>query len=262
MNTKQLSLIIILSFLFAMYGCGGGGSGFQGGGGGEGLIGNLSLTTSVTGPVIQATATYSNAAATNLAGLEITFSTNLFGPIGTYRTDSSGNAVCTFTPPAFNGVQTVTVIARTGNLAQYSTLTMNGRTLTLTPPPNQGPVNAPGNPGTIQSFSLSSQDFVKITDPFNNKIDNHPIVVTATFTSSPQDAGDQLTFNGISVGPGVPASATIYTGASGIVPLPGTSLALAVPQTGVTKTATISWTATDTATQLAGSGSTVITLTK
>ena len=257
MYHKHLYMMVCLAALLVISACGG-----QGGGGGAGLIGSLSLTTSVTGSVVVATAKYSNAATTNLSGLEIAFNTDLFGPIGTYRTDSTGTAVCEFKPPAFNGVKTFTVVAATGNLAQYSPLTMTGRTITLTPPSNQGPITPAGDPGTIQSFSLSSQNFAAITDPFNNDISGHPIVVTATFSSSPQDVGDQLTFNGFPVGPGVPATATVYTGGSGDVPLPGTSLALIIPNIGVTKTATITWTATDTSTQLSGSGSTVISMSK
>ncbi len=225
--------------------------------------GSLALTTSATGPLITATAKYANAGATNLSGVEINFSTDLFGPVGSHTTDSTGTAVLAIRPVAFNGTKTITIIANTGNLTAYSPITMSGRTLTLTPPPNQGPVTATGVPGSIQSFSLSSQNFVAITDPFSNEVTDHQIQITASFTSTPQSSGDQLTFNGSSVGPGVPAPpASVSTGASGIIALPGASLALIVPNVGVTKSATITWTATDSTTLLSGSGSTVITITR
>ena len=102
MKFRKLYPVIIMSFLMAVYGCG------NGGGDAAGLIGSLSLATSVTGPVITATATYSNASALdNLAGLGITFSTDPFGSIGTYHTDSLGKAVAAFKVPAFNGQKTI-----------------------------------------------------------------------------------------------------------------------------------------------------------
>lgn len=254
MNLKHFYLFLCLLLSLVIHGCG------QGGGGGEGLNGGLELTASVSGAIVTATATYTNPTETNLIGVPITFSAD-FGPIGTFNTNNSGSVGVAFTPPAFNGTKTFAVIATTGNLSQFATVTMTGRLLTLAVPPNQGPVTATENPGQFHTFSLSSQNFVTITDPFSNDISGHPIIISAVFSST--DPDDRLLFGANpSVGPGETTLTTVATGASGVAPLPSASLVMVVPNAGVTKTATISWTATDFETGLSGSGTTVVTLTK
>jgi hypothetical protein len=92
-------------------------------------IGSLSIYASATGSVITATATYNNPTQTNLIGVPITFSaqssTQIF-PIGTYQTNNSGSVSVSFMPPAFSGTQTLTVIAKTGNLTSSDTVTLVG----------------------------------------------------------------------------------------------------------------------------------------
>jgi hypothetical protein len=240
----------------ALFGCGGGG-------GGEGLNGSIALTTTVTGSVVTATATYTNpdTTITNLIGVPISFSTDKFGPLATVNTNSSGVVTLAFTPPAFNGQQTFTVIATTGNLSDFSPVTMSGRTLTMAAPPDQGPVTAAEASGGNHSFVLSAPNFVTITDPFDNLISGHPITITASFSST--NASDQLQLGANpGVGPGVTTAAIVNTGASGGAVLPAASLVMIVPNAGVTRIATISWTATDTATGLSGSGTTALTITK
>ena len=261
MNRMLQHVVLAALVSVALFGCGGG----NGGGGGEGLNGSITLTTVMTGSVVTATATYTNpdATITNLIGVPITFSTDKFGvlPGMPVYTNSSGIVTVAFTPPAFNGQQTITIVATTGNLSAFSPITMSGRTLAMAAPPDQGPVTAAEASGGNHSFVLSAPTFVTITDPFNNDISGHPITITASFSST--NASDQLQLGANpGVGPGLTATSIVNTGASGSAVLPAASLVMVVPNAGVTRIATISWTATDTATGLSGSGTTAVTITK
>ena len=95
--------------------------------GGAGLNGSIAVTAIQTGAVIGATATYTNPTATNLTGVPITFSAqvgNQSFPLGTVKTNSTGMASFPFTPPAFSGSQTVTVIAQSDNLSNFFSVIM------------------------------------------------------------------------------------------------------------------------------------------
>ena len=273
MNIKQFSLVIILSFSFAMYGCGGGGSGFQGGGGGAGLNGDLTVTTTVEGAIVTATATYTNPTEANRIGVPISFAV---GPsqtesvfLGTYNTNNSGSVSVAFKPPSFIGTKTLLVTAATGSLRNFSSFTMAGITITMEAPPAQTKTLTGGVPGTPYTYTFSSSNFVTIADPFNNSISNHPVDMTAAFTISPTAPSDLLTFGATTALPnGTPATASAVTGPSGKLSLPGTSLVLETPPVGATRTATITWTATIANTDpdpvfrgLAVSGNTVVSLT-
>ncbi len=240
MNCKLRLFMMILITAFAMSGCG------QGGGGGAGLNGGITVVTSVTGSVVTATATYTNPTQTNLIGLPITFKINNV-VIGTFNTNNSGSVTVAFTPAPFIGTQTITVTASTGNLANFSTINMNGITMTMSSPPAQAVTVTGATPGTTNTFVFSSPTFVTVSDPFNNAISGHQVSITANFTAAPAAAGDLLTFIGgapASVAAGTTTTATATTGPAGTVPLPGTTLGLIVPAAGGTRTATISWTAT------------------
>ena len=244
--------------LTVVAGCGGGG------GGAGGMVGSLALSTTVTGPVITATATYSNSTATDLTGLEVTFKTDLYGIIGTARTDSTGKAVAAFRPPSFDGTKTITVIATVGNIVAYSPLTMTGRTLTISPPATQNATAAAGQTTITVSISDLTSSFVVITDPFTNDISGHPIAVTATFTSNPQNSSvDRLSFSGTTpVGPNVPITTSVTTGTTGNAPVPATVLTLDLAASlGGSKAATIKWEVRDTVTGLTGTGFTTVTVT-
>jgi hypothetical protein len=272
MNIKQFSLVIILSFSFAMFGCGGGGSGFQGGGGGAGLNGDLTVTTTVEGAIVTATATYTNPTEANRIGVPISFAV---GPsqtesvfLGTYNTNNSGSVSVAFKPPSFIGTKTLLVTVATGSLRNFSSFTMNGITMTMATPDAQTKTISGAVPGTPFTFQFNSPTFVTVTDPFNNSISNHLVNMVATFSIATPAAVDLLTFGATNAGPGATATAAATTGPSGTIPMPGTSLVLATPDPGFTRTATISWTATISETDpdpvfrgLAAQGTTVVTLT-
>ena len=262
MRFRSYLLILLSLALFALNGCGSSG--------GAGLNGGITVTATATGSVVNATATYTNPQTTDLVGLPITFTVNGV-VIGTFNTNNSGSVTVAFTPAPFIGTRTIAVAASTGNLSNFSTLTMNGITMTMSAPPAQAVTVTGAVPGTTNTVVFSSPTFVTVSDPFNNAISNHMISMTANFTAAPANAGDLLTFiggNPASVGAGKTSTATATTGPAGTVPLPGTSLGLTVPAAGGTRTATISWTATivnepagTVFEGLAASGVTTVTLT-
>lgn len=215
--------------------------------------GSLTLMAIATGPTVVATATYTNTLSTNLSGVPINFSaavgsTNF--PVGTAQTGQTGIASIAFAPPAFNGTQTVTVIASAGSLTQYFAVAMTGRSLTVTPPAALTLTTTQAG-GTPFPFTIpSSAGFVTITDPFTNDLSGHTIQITASVISS--NTADTLT----------PPSATT-TNSAGSALFPGATGTLVVPaNAGGVETMTITWTVTDTTTGLTGSGITTVTLTK
>jgi hypothetical protein len=132
MNFLRITLLtIVYAFMTIVAGCGGGG----GGGGDSDSTGSLTVSTTVSGSQIVATAKYSNAAHSNPSGLKIVFSTNQPGLVEgkTVSVDSNGTAVAVLNIIGVPSTSTVNVIAQTGNLKATSpvTLTLPGLTLSL-----------------------------------------------------------------------------------------------------------------------------------
>jgi len=244
MRLKNLAVILLSLTLFS---CGGGS-------GGSGLNGGITVTSTVTGSVVNATATYTNPNTTNLIGVPITLNVQIGNQnksLGTFSTNNSGSVGIAFSPPAFNGTQTITVIATTDRLTNFSTITMTGRSLSVTAPPTLALNATTANlAGSAFPFQIpSSAAFVTITDPFNNDLSGHTISISASVaSSSPAD-----TF--------IPPSST-SSNSGGTAVFPGANGSLIVPAVGIVKTMTITWTVTDTVTGLTGSGITTVTLTK
>ena len=230
--------------------------------GGAGLNGTLALTAVATGSVVNYTATYTLPAQTsttqtpqtNLSGVPVSFSVQIGTQIlsvGSSSTNSSGVAFGAFNPPAFNGTQTITVIAKTGNLTAFFPLSMIGNSLTVSPPPTLAlTTSQPG--GTAVAFVLPpSANFVTITDPFVTDLSGHQVNISDSFVSG--NSADTLTLS----------TAATTTGSAGTVPFPGASGQLIVPTTvGGIDTMTVTWTVTDAVTGQTGTGITTITLTK
>jgi hypothetical protein len=245
MKLKHLLFVMLLLCCAGLSACGSSGS--------EGLNGGITVDASATGSVINATASYTHPTQSNLIGVPISFSLQIGGfsqDLGTHSTNNTGSVGIAFSPPAFNGTQTITVIARTDNLTNFDSLVMTGRSLSIAAPPalSLTTVAAGGNavPFTIPSLA----NFVTITDPFNNDVDGHPIQIEATAISS--NPGSSLS----------PPSDTT-TGSGGIAPFPGATGVLIVPAAvGGVETMTITWRVTDVITGQSGSAITTVTLTK
>jgi hypothetical protein len=238
MKLKHLAILILLVILT---GCGGGG----------GSTGAITVTAAVSGTNVTAQATYTNPnATTSLNGVPITFSAQINNqtyPIGTYPTGSTGIANASFNPQAFNGSQTITVVATSGDLSSFATVTMVGSTLAVSAPGNLqlSTTNAAGSSFTYPLTSVGA--FVTITDPFVSDLSGHTIDITATVV--PTNYSFALN------------SATTLTGSGGTAPFPGGNVTLVVPPAGQATTMTITFTVTDTTTGLTGSGGTTVTLT-
>ena len=245
MKLKQALFTIFMLLMLGLSGCGSNG--------GAGLNGGIAVTATATGSVITATATYTNPTQTNLIGVPISFTVqvgNQSFDLGTHKTNNSGTVGVAFTPPAFSGSKTITVVASSDNLTNFASLSMVGASLAVTSPPAVAlTTTAPA--GSPFSFVIPpSASFVTITDPFNNDVSGHPISITATVVST--NPGDVLN--------SVPVATT---GTSGVAPFPGATGTLVVPATvGAVETMTITWTVTDTVTGQTGTGVTTITLTK
>jgi len=221
--------------------------------GSEGLNGGIAVTAEATGSVISATATYTNPTQTNLIGVPINFSVRIglvTQDLGTFSTNNTGSVGLAFSPPAFNGSQTITVIARTDNLTNFDSLVMSGRSLTVNAPANLS-LTTGAAPGTSVAFTIPPvTNFVTITDPFTNSINGHPISISSTVVSS--NPGDTLS---------VPVATT--TGSGGVAAFPGATGTLVVPAAvGGVETMTITWTVNDTITGQSGNAITTVTLTK
>ncbi len=251
MKLKMLFKSIAIMSLFIFSGCGGSGS--------DGLNGAIELTTDVQGANVTATATYTNPTKTNLIGVPITFSfqQSINGvtttvDMGTFNTNNSGSIAVNFTPYPFIGTQDIVVQASSGNVTNYSVVTVTGATFKLTPPVDTelsaaGATTAPG--GAPATFALNAPTFATITDPFSGDVLNHPIIVTATLTSS---SGATIT----------PTSQTIYTDTAGVASLSGFIVTIPYPDTTGSNVAVISWQATDQFTGLTATGSTTLKATR
>lgn len=247
----NLRFLVIALFVLLFSGCGGGGGGSDSGG--AGLNGAITVTATTTGAVVNANATYTNPQTTNLIGVPITFSAQIGNQtisLGKYNTNNSGSVGVSFTPPPFNGTQTVTVIASSDNLRNFASVNLAGRELSVTAPPTLALTTTDAG-GTILPFTIPpAAGFVAITDPFFNDVAGHTITIsTARVSTNPSDTLIP------------PASTTTNSG--GTADFPGATGTLVVPATvGGVETMTITWTVTDTETGQIGTGITTITLTK
>jgi hypothetical protein len=128
---KLIKLVTLFSVLTVFSGCGGGG----GGGGDSDTSGSLSVSSSVSGSQIIATAKYVNSAVSNPSGLKIEFTTDQPGLVQskTVAVDSTGTAVALLSITGVPSSSTVNVIAKTGNLNASSSvaMTLPGLSLTL-----------------------------------------------------------------------------------------------------------------------------------
>lgn len=228
------------------YGCGESGS--------SGLNGAITVEAEAVGREINATATYTNPTQTNLIGTEISFSVKVGDApeifLGTFGTNNSGSVGITpFSVPAFNGTQTVTVFARTGNLMDLDAFEMTGGSLSVTAPAVVLTATSAQAPGSAIPFAIPAA-LITIKDPFSNNLGNRPLTISATYVSD--DPSDTLTLD----------SSTATTDASGTANFSAQGT-LTVPATvgGISKM-TISWKVTDQTTGLTGSGTTTVTLTK
>jgi len=119
MKIKHLLFVMLSVLTLGLAACGNSG--------GEGLNGALTVSAAQVGTVVNATVTYSNPTQTNLTGVEIEFSYRVGNgaviPLGSSNTNNSGAIVISFTPAAVVG-ETVTVIAKTGNLNGLDSVVM------------------------------------------------------------------------------------------------------------------------------------------
>jgi hypothetical protein len=243
----RFNLFLVGCSLFALALCGCGTNG------GAGLNGSISVSTPVvTGKVVSATATYINPTSTNLIGVPLTFSVRIGDqtfPLGTFGSNNSGSFTVTFDAPPFNGSQTITVIASSGNLINFGSVVMTGRSLTVAAPPAVA-LTTTQPAGTSIPFSiLSPTAFVTITDPFSSTLEGHAVTITASFVSS--NPSDTLTLD----------SSIVTTNSGGTAIFPGAHGTLVVPASGA-ETMSITWTVFDQTTGLSGSGTTSVSLTK
>jgi hypothetical protein len=227
------------------------------GSGGAGLNGSVAVSATATGTTVTATATYTNPTTSNLIGVPITFSAQVGNQtlsLGTFNTNNSGSVSVSFKPQAFNGTQTITVIASTGNLTNFASLTMTGRSLAFTAPPSLNlTVSQASTPPATQAFTLpATSTFIAVTDPFVTDLSGLQFTITKVVTTDGNPATDTLTLN----------AATTATNTGGTASFPGAHGTITVPTTvGGATTMTISWTVTDPVTGLTGTGTTTVKLT-
>lgn len=220
--------------------------------GGNGLNGGLALTTELQGSMINATATYSNPSKSNLIGVNISFSVLVGSTVydlGTFPTNNSGQITVGIPLSTFvlNGTQTVTVIAQTGDLKNYSSLDVTGRTIALTPP--AAPSTALTTPVTAPLTVVlpNATAFATVKDPIGNDVNGHILNIKAVSDNT----GDTITLN----------STTTATDSDGKASFPGATIVFAAPTSAGTYNRVITWTVTDTTTNLSKTGVTAITFT-
>lgn len=243
---RLLCLLLTLITLLSISGCGGSG--------GAGLNGSISLSVQTDGGLIKATATYSNPDATKrLIGTPISFYAvigDVSYSLGTENTNDSGTVTVGFPTPAFNGTQNITIIAKTGELEDFDTVTMTGRSITMTPPPNVSLSAVAGSAAQMDFSIAGTPNFVTISSPFaGESVSGRELNITYTVSSS-TGSSSSLT---------VPATTT--TSYAGIAPFPGATGKIAIPAVAGTEILTINWTVTDPATGLITFGTTTVTMT-
>ncbi|GFO58037.1 hypothetical protein GMST_03620 [Geomonas silvestris] len=220
--------------------------------GGNGLNGSLALTTELQGSMINATATYTNPNTTNLIGVNISFSVlvgNTLYDLGAHPTNNSGQITLAI-PLAglvLNGTQSVTVMVKTGDLQNFSSLDVTGRTISLTPPsaPSTALTTLVNTALTVNLPSATA--FAIVKDPIGNDVNGHILTITA-HSDNPLDA---VTLN---------ANSTA-TDSDGKASFPGATIVFAAPTVAGSYNRVITWTVTDTTTNLSKTGVTAITFT-
>jgi len=244
MRLKYLLLAILSLFTIGLCSCGNGG---------EGLNGELTVTATLNGSNIKATATYKNPTRTDLTGTPITFYIQIGGgqrqKLPEVHTNNSGSVGVSIPLDNFNlnGTQTVTVFAETGNLTDFWSVDVTGRSLAVTPPP--APSTALSTVvGTPLPVSLPSFDgFVTVSDPINGNISGHVINITGVSSNS----ADTVSL----------VTTSTVTDSSGKAPFPGATIILVSPTAAGIVNRVITWTVTDTSTNLTKTSLTVLTLT-
>jgi hypothetical protein len=242
MKLRYLLFAMLLLLTMGLCSCGNGGAG---------LNGSLAVTATLNGSIITATATYTNPTHTDLTGTPITFSAQAGNSapvgLGTFNTNNSGSVSIPISVNNFNGSQTVVVIAQTGNLENFQSVNVTGRSLVVVPPP--APATAITTAaGVAVAVSLPAFDgFVTVSDPIAGDLSGH--LMTIVFKSS------------VSADTVVMSSNTV-TDSTGKAPFPGATVTLAAPAvSGTAATHMITWTVTDGKTNLSSVGTTVLTVT-
>ena len=245
MKLKYLLLAMFSLFTMAFSGCGESGS--------SGLNGGITVEAEADGRVVTATATYNHPTETNLIGVPINFSLrvgNQSFSLGTERTNNSGSVAIFFDAPAFNGTQTITVTASTGNLADSDSIQMTGSSLAVTAPSVTLTATPSQATGTAVPFTIPSV-LLTVAGPFSTDLGGRPLAVAATFV--PSNPADTLILD---------SPTTVTTDVSGAAQYSGANGTLIVPAVGGNSTMTITWKVTDQITGFTGTGITKVTLTK
>lgn len=220
--------------------------------GGNGLNGSLGLTTELQGSMINATATYANPNTTNLIGVNISFSVlvgNTLYDFGAHPTNNSGQITLGI-PLAglvLNGTQTVTVIVKTGDLQNYSSLDVTGRTIALTPPPAPSTALTVAATNDLTVNLPSNTTFATVKDPIGNDVNGHILTITAVS----DNIGDLITLN----------STTTATDSDGKAQFPGATIVFTGISSAGSYNRNVTWTVTDGTTNLSKKGVTAFTFT-
>lgn len=220
--------------------------------GGNGLNGGLALTTELQGSMLNATATYTNPSKTNLIGVNIHFSVlvgDTVHDIGTFPTNNSGQ-ITVGIPLAgldLNGTQNVTVIAQTGDLKNFSSLDVTGRTIALTPPPAPSTALTVAANADLPVNLPSNTTFATVKDPIGNDVNSHILTISAVS----DNIGDLITLN----------STTTATDSDGKAAFPGATIVFTGISSAGTYNRNITWTVTDGTTNLSKKGVTAFTIT-
>lgn len=242
MKLKYLLLAMLLMFILGIAACGSDA---------DGLNGAIDVEAEVTGTVVTATATYDHPTETDLIGVPVDFSYrigNVTTNLGTVYTNNSGSVGVAFSPVPFSGTQTITIIARTGELTDFDTIEVVGSSLTLDPPDSLSLTTSEAAGSTVTVSIPETANFITITDPFSTDL-AHPVTISASFVSgSPADTVID------------PADTTANS--SGIAVFPGTTATMTVPALGGANVMTITWTVENTVTGQIGTATTTITLRK
>ncbi len=124
-----LVFAVICATVMSISGCGGGG----GGGGDSATVGSLSVSATVSGTQIVATAKYSNPLYSDLQGVKIDFASSQSSLVvgTTVSCDSTGTAVAVLNIVGVPSVETINIVARTGNLIASAPVSLTLPSLSL-----------------------------------------------------------------------------------------------------------------------------------
>jgi len=249
MNCRIFGVLGLFMASLALYGCG------QGAGDAAGLNGAITVSASASGSFITATATYTNPTKTDLIGTPIWFSYQVAGTtysLGTVHTNNSGTVSVVFTPAAFNANQTFLVTAGTGNLQNFATVNMSGRSLSLAPPAVAPVFTNVSSTSTVDIPIPIQLTFATFKDPFASDLSGLVLDITETLESTLDNASTIDLLN-----------STTTTNVLGIAPFPGATAHMTVPPKGGSNTLSVTWIVKDNAaggTGLSATGVTTIVL--